>query len=51
MDEPEGVINRYTKTNRPKPKKTKDPEKRSLLPPRGGSLQDLTIDIDGTKKL
>ncbi|XP_075157386.1 solute carrier family 53 member 1-like [Haematobia irritans] len=50
MDEPEGVINRYTKTNRPKPKKTKDPEKRSLLPPRG-SLQDLTIDIDGTKKL
>ncbi|KAM7347488.1 solute carrier family 53 member 1-like [Cochliomyia hominivorax] len=49
MDEQDGVINRYTKTNRPKPKKSKDPEKRSLLQPRG-SLQDLTIDIDGTKK-
>lgn len=50
MDEPEGVINRYTKTNRPKPKKNKDPEKRSLLQQRG-SLHDLSIDIDGTKKL
>lgn len=52
MDETDGVINRYTKTNRPKPKKVKDPEKRSLLHPRG-SLQDLSIDIgiDGSKKL
>lgn len=50
MDETDGVINRYTKTNRPKPKKSKDPEKRSLLHPRG-SLQDLRIDMDSTKKL
>ncbi|XP_055841829.1 xenotropic and polytropic retrovirus receptor 1 [Episyrphus balteatus] len=50
MDEPDGVVNRYSKTNRPKPKKSKDPEKRSLLHPRG-SLQDLNIDVEGTKKL
>lgn len=50
MDESDGVINRYTKHNRPKLKKIKDPEKRCLLPHRG-SLQDLSIDIDVSKKL
>lgn len=50
MDEPDGVINRYTKTNRPKPKKQKDPEKRYLLPPTRGSLLDLNIDIEDAKK-
>jgi len=48
MDEADGVINRYTKTNRPKPKKVKDPEKRSLLQTRG-SLPDLRIDMDSKK--
>lgn len=48
MDEGDGVINRYTKTNRPKPKKIKDPEKRSLLQPRG-SMPDLRLDIDSKK--
>lgn len=33
MDEPDGVVNRYNKNNRPKFKKTKDPEKKSLIPP------------------
>lgn len=51
MDEPDGVINRYTKTNRPKPKKQKDPEKRYLLPPTRGSLLDLNIEIEEPKKL
>lgn len=51
MDEPDGVVNRYSKTNRPKPKKSKDPEKRSLLQHNRGSLQDLNIDVEGTKKL
>ncbi|ALC49868.1 CG10483 [Drosophila busckii] len=50
MDEPDGVTNRYTKTNRPKPKKIRDPEKRSLLHPRV-SLPDLSIDMDNSKKL
>lgn len=32
MDEIDGVVNRYSKNNRPKiSKKAKDPEKRSLL--------------------
>lgn len=48
MDEADGVINRYTKANRPKPKKVKDPEKRSLLQTRG-SLPDLRIDMDSKK--
>ncbi|XP_063703623.1 solute carrier family 53 member 1 [Culicoides brevitarsis] len=33
MDEPDGVVNRYSKQNKPKQKKTKDPEKKSLIPP------------------
>lgn len=33
MDEPDGVVNRYSKQNKPKHKKTKDPEKKSLIPP------------------
>lgn len=32
MDEPDGVVNRYNKNNRPKLKKAKDPEKKSLIP-------------------
>lgn len=33
MDESDGVVNRYNKNNRPKLKKPKDPEKKSLIPP------------------
>lgn len=50
MDDENGVVNRYTATNRPKPKKIKDPERKSLLPPKGSSYNDLTIDI-GAKKV
>lgn len=32
MDEADGVVNRYNKNNRPKFKKAKDPEKKSLIP-------------------
>lgn len=32
MDESDGVVNRYNKNNRPKLKKLKDPEKKSLIP-------------------
>uniref|UniRef100_A0A1B0DAC1 Uncharacterized protein n=1 Tax=Phlebotomus papatasi TaxID=29031 RepID=A0A1B0DAC1_PHLPP len=51
MDEIDGVVNRYGKMNRPKARKSKDPERKSLLSPYKGSLQDLTIDMGGTKKL
>lgn len=51
MDEPDGVVNRYGKNNRPKPKKTKDPERKQLITSFKTSLPDLSIDIQGTKKL
>lgn len=44
MDEPDGVVNRYSKTNRPKPKK-KDIEKRNLMP------LEIKIDRNGSKRL
>lgn len=46
MDDIDGVINRYDKGNRPKPRKTKDPERKALL-----QQHELTIDSTGTKKL
>lgn len=56
MDDDDGVVNRYDKENRPKPRKSKDPERRALLTPSAtsfrGSFQDLSIiDMSGTKKL
>lgn len=52
MDEDDGVVNRYSKGNRPKLRKQKDPERKALLQPNlRGSLNDLTIDMTGTKKL
>lgn len=56
MDDDEGVVNRYDKNNRPKPRKSKDPERKSLLTPSAtafrGSFQDISIiDTGGSKKL
>lgn len=57
MDDDDGVVNRYDKgAVRPKPRKSKDPERRALLTPSAtsfrNSLQDLSIiDMSGTKKL
>lgn len=41
----------YTKQNRPKVKKTKDIEKRQLIHPFRNSMQDLTIEVQGSKRL
>lgn len=51
MDELDGISNRYTKGNKPKLRKQKDPERKALLQPIHDSLNDLTIDLSGTKKL
>lgn len=51
MDEDDGVVNRYnSKENRPKLRKNKDSDRKSLLPIRS-SLQDLTIDMTDAKRL
>ncbi|XP_055586228.1 xenotropic and polytropic retrovirus receptor 1 [Uranotaenia lowii] len=50
MDEEDGVINRASKHDRSKHKKTKE-DKKPLLPAFKGSLQDLSIDISSSKKL
>ncbi|XP_058830240.1 solute carrier family 53 member 1 [Topomyia yanbarensis] len=50
MDEEDGVVNRDTKNNRAKHKKTKE-DKKPLLPMFKGSLQDLNVDISSSKKL
>ncbi|XP_062699161.1 solute carrier family 53 member 1-like [Aedes albopictus] len=50
MDDEDGVINRDTKHNRAKHKKTKE-DKKPLLPAFKGSLQDLAVDVNSTKKL
>jgi hypothetical protein len=42
---------RYTKQNRPKMKKSKDPERKQLLQTFRSSMNDLTIDVQGTKRL
>lgn len=51
MDEEDGIINRYGKGQKPKPRKQKDPERKALLHPIHDSINDLTIDLTGTKKL
>lgn len=51
MDELDGLTNRYSKGNKPKLRKQKDPERKALLQPIHDSLNDLTIDLSGTKKL
>lgn len=52
MDEVDGVVNRYSKTNRPKLRKAKDPEKKGLLAATyRNSAQDLTIDMGNLKKI
>lgn len=51
MDEHDGIINRYTKGNRPKTKVTKkDPERKALLH-LNDSNNDLSIDLSGSKKV
>lgn len=40
MDHENGVVNRYTKANRPKQRKQKDPERKALL---HNSINDLSI--------
>ncbi|XP_058445291.1 solute carrier family 53 member 1 [Malaya genurostris] len=50
MDEEDGVINRDSKNNRAKHKKTKE-DKKPLLSTFKGSLQDLNVDISSSKKL
>lgn len=49
MDDEEGVVNRYTKGNRPKLRKMKEADRKPLI--QHSSYQDLTIDMSGTKKL
>ncbi|XP_055371502.1 xenotropic and polytropic retrovirus receptor 1-like [Condylostylus longicornis] len=51
MDEENGVINRYTDSNRPKVRKTKDPEKKSLLGHKNRLLMDLAADVNGSKNI
>lgn len=51
MDEMDGLINRYPKNQKPKARKQKDPERKALLQPIHDSINDLTIDLSGTKKL
>lgn len=51
MDEQDGIINRYSKGQKPKIRKQKDPERKALLQPLHDSLNDLSIDMSGTKKV
>lgn len=59
MDDDDGVVNRYDKANRPKARKSKDPERKALLTPTMAqtlrrSLQDVSLvdgQMAGTKKL
>lgn len=60
MDDDDGVVNRYDKTNRPKVRKSKDPERKALLTPTMAqtlrrSLQDVSLveggQLGGSKKL
>lgn len=50
MDDPEGVTNRYNKSNRPKSRKLKDLDKRPLLSPFRSSANDLSIDMSSSSK-
>lgn len=55
MDDDEGVVNRFDKGSRPKPRKSKDPERRALLTPSTNSIRnsfhDLSIiDMSGINK-
>lgn len=52
MDEYDGIVNRYTKGNRPKSRKQKDPERKALLQqPLNDSIMDLRNEMSGSKKL
>lgn len=51
MDDPDGILNRHTKGSKLKLRKQKDPERKALLQPLHDSINDLTIDLSGTKKL
>lgn len=51
MDDPDGILNRHTKGSKMKLRKQKDPERKALLQPLHDSINDLTIDLSGTKKL
>lgn len=52
MDDDGGVVNRYDKNNRPKARKSKDPERKALLTPTmqhtlRRSLQDISLSAEG----
>lgn len=52
MDENDGVVNRYTKVDRPKVRKQKDPERESLLQLNPGQTRnDVTINLADTRKV
>lgn len=51
MDEHDGINNRYTKGNRPKTRKQKDPERKALLQTLHDSNNDLSISISSAKKV
>lgn len=51
MDEHDGIANRYTKGNRPKTRKQKDPERKALLQTLHDSNNDLSISLNNTKKV
>ncbi|XP_058128287.1 solute carrier family 53 member 1 isoform X1 [Anopheles ziemanni] len=50
MDDEDGVVNRYNKNNRPKPKKMKD-DRRPLLPAFKGPLHETPADPGATKNV
>ncbi|XP_031627974.1 xenotropic and polytropic retrovirus receptor 1 [Contarinia nasturtii] len=51
MDEMDGIQNRYTKGNRPKSRKQKDPERKALLQPLNDSIIDLRLELGESKKV
>ena len=51
MDEQDGIVNRYTKGNRPKSRKQKDPERKALLQPLNDSIIDLRMEMGASKKV
>lgn len=51
MDDMDGIQNRYAKGQKPKVRKQKDPERKALLQPLHDSINDLSIDMSGIKKV
>lgn len=51
MDEHDGIVNRYTKGQKPKSRKQKDPERKALLQTLHDSNNDLSINMGAAKKV